>query len=170
MTSYVAAGSEFSVNSTFARSQSQADGAQLADGRSIVTWIDAELNTSANRFIKAQFYNSDGTPAGAELTLVSTTAVNPAVTGLAGGGFVVTWQGSGIRAQVFDQNGVAVAPAEMTMRSPITSRTAPKRSISTLRTRRPLKRTRRTCAFPMIERFARARTSRVRYPRAALTR
>ena len=111
MTSYVAAGSEFSVNSTFARSQSQADGAQLADGRSIVTWIDAELNTSANRFIKAQFYNSDGTPAGAELTLVSTTAVNPAVTGLAGGGFVVTWQGSGIRAQVFDQNGVAVAPA-----------------------------------------------------------
>ena len=50
-------------------------------------------NTSASRFIKAQFYNSDGTPAGAELTLVSATAmVNPAVTGLAGGGFVVTWQ------------------------------------------------------------------------------
>jgi Ca2+-binding RTX toxin-like protein len=111
MTSYVAAGSEFSVNSTFANSQSRADGAQLADGRSIVTWIDAELNTSANRFIKAQFYNSDGTPVGAELTLAATTATNPAVTGLSGGGFVVTWQGSGIRAQVFDQNGVAVAPA-----------------------------------------------------------
>ena len=44
MTTYVAAGSEFNVNSTFARTQAQADGVQLADGRSIVTWIDADYN------------------------------------------------------------------------------------------------------------------------------
>src|SRR4029077_3170826 len=54
----------------------------------------------------------DGTEAGTEVTLRSGNGmVLPAVTGLAGGGFVVTWIDLfGVRAQVFDQNGVAVAP------------------------------------------------------------
>src|SRR4051794_30562419 len=104
MTSYAAAGPEFSVNSTFARTQAQADGAELTDGRSIITWIDADFNTTSGRFIRAQFYDSDGAPVGTELTLVSVSGmINPAVTGLAGGGFVVTWNDLfGIRAQVFD--------------------------------------------------------------------
>ncbi|MGB9369520.1 MAG: hypothetical protein WCE79_26280 [Xanthobacteraceae bacterium] len=112
MTTYVPAGSEFSVNSTFARTQAQADGAQLTDGRSIVTWIDADYNDTSGRFIRAQFFNADGTEAGTEVTLRSGNGmVLPAVTGLAGGGFVVTWIDLfGVRAQVFDQNGVAVAP------------------------------------------------------------
>src|SRR5262249_41954049 len=113
MTSYAPAGSEFDVNSTFTRSQAQSDGAQLADGRSIVTWVDADFNTTALRFIKAQLYQSDGTPVDTELKLVSEPGlINPAVTGLAGGGFVVTWEGfTTIRAQVFDSHGAAVAPA-----------------------------------------------------------
>ena len=112
MTTYAAAGSEFSVNSTFARSQAQADGTQLTDGRSIVTWIDADFNTTAGRFIRAQFYDADGIAVNAEITLVSGNAlINPAVTGLPGGGFVMTWQNFGLRAQVFDQHGVAVAPS-----------------------------------------------------------
>jgi Ca2+-binding RTX toxin-like protein len=112
MTSYVPAGSEFDVNSTFARTQAQSDGAQLADGRSIVTWVDADFNTTAGRFIRAQLFQSDGTSVGTELTLVSGSAfINPAVTGLSGGGFVLTWVDLfGVRAQVFDQHGVAVAP------------------------------------------------------------
>src|SRR5262249_58951935 len=70
------------------------------------------FNTTAGRFIRAQFYDSDGTPIDTEVTLVSANSmINPAVTALANGGFVVTWQGFNIRAQVFDQHGVAVAPA-----------------------------------------------------------
>jgi hypothetical protein len=67
MTSYAAAGSEFDVNSTFARTQAHADGAQLTDGRSIVTWVDADFNTTAGRFIRAQLYDADGTPIATEL-------------------------------------------------------------------------------------------------------
>src|SRR5689334_19068482 len=113
MTSYVPAGSEFDVNSTFARSQAQADGAPLADGGFIFTWVDGDFNTTAGRFIKAQIYQPDGTPSGTELTLASESGmINPAVTGLAGGGFVVTWEGFfSIRAQVFDAHGVAVGAA-----------------------------------------------------------
>jgi hypothetical protein len=113
MTSYAAAGSEFDVNSTFARSQAQSDGAQLAGGGFIVTWVDADFNTTAGRFIRAQTYTADGTPVDTELTLVSESGIiNPAVTGLAGGGFVVTWEGFfSIRAQVFDSHGAAVGAA-----------------------------------------------------------
>jgi hypothetical protein len=115
MTTYAPVGSEFDVNSTFARSQAQADGAALAGGGFIVTWIDADFNTTAGRFIRAQIYDQDGTPVDTELTLLSTSSgiINPAVTGLAGGGFVVTWSSlfDGIQAQVFDAHGAAVAPA-----------------------------------------------------------
>jgi Ca2+-binding RTX toxin-like protein len=109
---YVASGPEFDVNSTYLRSQSEPDSAQLADGNVIVVWRDAQPGTSADQFIRAQVYAPDGTPIGVELTLISGSGVQPAVTGLAGGGFVVTWDaGFAIRAQIFTAEGTAVAPA-----------------------------------------------------------
>ena len=110
---YAASGAEFDVNSTYLRSQSEPDSAQLADGNVIVVWRDAQPGTSADQFIRAQVYAPDGTPLGLELTLVSGSGlVQPAVTGLAGGGFVVTWDaGSAVRAQIFTAEGTAVAPA-----------------------------------------------------------
>lgn len=107
---YAAAGAEFDVNSTYSRSQSESDSAQLADGKVIVVWRDAQPGTSADQFIRAQVYAPDGTPIQPEFTLVSGSNVQPAVTGLAGGGFVVTWDaGFVIRAQIFTAEGTAVA-------------------------------------------------------------
>src|SRR3712207_5258338 len=110
---YAASGAEFDVNSTDLRSQSEPDSAQLADGNIIVVWRDAQPGTSADQFIRARVYAPDGTPIGVEFTLVSGSGlVQPAVTGLAGGGFVVTWDaGFAIRAQIFTAEGTADAPA-----------------------------------------------------------
>ena len=66
--------------------------------------------------------------------------------------------------------GVAMAPAESTTRSPRSSVTRPNRSISTPCARLPRKRTRRTSVWGTMRRFSRARTSAVRYARAALMR
>lgn len=112
MTAYIRSGSEFIVNSTIARTQAQSSVTQLADGNFIVTWIDADFNTSAGRFVRAQVYQPDGTPVGSELTLVSAASLTmPVVTGLVGGGYVLTWEGPHIRAQVFGGNGVALGAA-----------------------------------------------------------
>jgi Ca2+-binding RTX toxin-like protein len=112
MVAYVHSGSEFIVNSTLARSQAQSSVAVLANGNFIVSWIDADFTTTAGRFIRAQVYQSDGVPVGSELTLVSASSlIRPVITGLANGGFVVTWDGFTIRAQVFDANGVATGAA-----------------------------------------------------------
>lgn len=117
---YVAAGGEITVNSTYARSQAHADVARLADGNFIVTWIDADFNTSAGRYIRAQLYAPDGSPVGGELTLASLNGgIQPAVAGLAGGGFVLIWQTGGIRMQLFDGDGVALAPATTIISSTI---------------------------------------------------
>jgi Ca2+-binding RTX toxin-like protein len=113
MVAYTRVGSELTVNSTYARSQTQADVAQLANGRFIVTWLDAQPGTTADRYVRAQIFESDGTPAGGELTLAGPLngAIQPTITGLAGGGFVVAWDGFSDLVQVFDASGTPVAPA-----------------------------------------------------------
>jgi Ca2+-binding RTX toxin-like protein len=110
--SYVAQGAEFDVNSTHPRSQTQSDAAQLADGNLVVVWLEADIGSTANQLLKAQIYDSDGSPIGGEITLVSGAGVNPSVAGLADGGFVVTWQNfSGVRAQLFNADGTAESAA-----------------------------------------------------------
>jgi hypothetical protein len=111
MAEYVQSGTEFAVNTTLARSQTHAELTRLADDRLLAVWIDADFNTTANRFVRAQLYAPDGTPLGGELTLAADSAIRPDVVGLADGGFVLTWIGGGaICAQIFDAQGVATAP------------------------------------------------------------
>ena len=108
MISYAPAGSEITVNSTYARRQIGSDVTQLADGRFVVTWVDMLFST-ADQFVRAQIFEADGTPVGGELTLSATGGTYPTVAGLAGGGFVAAWYGSGgIVAQVYDDAGAAV--------------------------------------------------------------
>lgn len=109
MAVYVRSGSEFVVNSTFARSQAQSDVTRLANGDFIVTWIDADFNTTANRFVRAQIFHADGSPSGSELTLFGPLngAINPTITALANGGFVATYAGFP-HAAIFDSSGVQV--------------------------------------------------------------
>jgi hypothetical protein len=110
MVMYVAVGDEFAVNSTYARSQGQADSAELENGNVVVVWRDIQVGTTANQFLRAQIFEPDGHLVGVELTIAATSGVEPSVTALPGGGFVVTWDGlSGIKAQMFDSGGVATS-------------------------------------------------------------
>jgi Ca2+-binding RTX toxin-like protein len=109
---YAAPEVEFDVNSTYSRSQTQSEAAQLANGNLVVVWLEADIGSTFNQLLKAQIYGPDGSPIGGEITLPSGGGVNPSVAGLSDGGFVVTWQNfSGIRAQLFDANGIAEGAA-----------------------------------------------------------
>lgn len=109
MAVYVRSGDEIVVNSTYARSQAQSDVTRLASGGFIVTWIDADFSTTANRFVRAQMFNADGSASGSELTLLGPLngAISPTITALANGGFVVTYGGMP-RAAIFDDTGVQI--------------------------------------------------------------
>ena len=52
MITYSRTGSELTVNSTYARTQAHAEVAALADGRFVVTWLDADFNSSAGRNVR----------------------------------------------------------------------------------------------------------------------
>ncbi|MGE0503572.1 MAG: DUF5801 repeats-in-toxin domain-containing protein [Rhizobiaceae bacterium] len=110
-------GVEFVVNTTTAEEQSVPSIAALADGGFVVAWR-IELG-GADFDIRAQRFAADGTPVDGEISVnVPNTfpfQQNPNVTGLADGGFVVTWESSnedgnsyGVFGQRFDAGGQPV--------------------------------------------------------------
>ena len=112
-------GAEFLANTTTTNSQSQPTITALANGRFVVAWTDlSQTGGDTSQYaIRAQVFNADGSTLGAEFLVNTTTAlgqINPTVTGLANGRFVVAWVTSQtgadnsdttIRAQVFNANG-----------------------------------------------------------------
>jgi hypothetical protein len=88
--------------------------AGLADGGYVITWMSQFQDAARSVGIYAQRFSAAGSPVGGE-TLVSTdnfTSLNPAVAGLGGGGFVITWEsmttdGNVIVAQRFAAGGTA---------------------------------------------------------------
>ncbi|MEZ0170209.1 hypothetical protein [Microvirga sp. TS319] len=112
-------GGETLVNTTLANEQFFPSIAMLPDGGWIVAWVSRETDTSQS--IHQQRYHADGTRHGDE-TRVNTSGTgdvnSPAVTTLAGGRWVVTWQGvgtqpgnedtQGVFQQVYDVNGQRV--------------------------------------------------------------
>jgi Ca2+-binding RTX toxin-like protein len=104
---------DFVVNTTTAGSQNVPEIIALSDGGFVVTWVhDANADSS----IRAQVFNADATPRGAEIavnTKMDGTQSTPAVVALPSGGFVVAWTDftgtqSDVRAQVFDANGAKI--------------------------------------------------------------
>ncbi|GAA0603417.1 hypothetical protein GCM10009416_46320 [Craurococcus roseus] len=90
-----AAGGEFRVNATTPGNASRPDVAALADGGFVVSWDSNTGNRRADVF--AQRYGEDGAATGGEFRVrESSLGMNwqPAVTGLADGGFVVSWVNS----------------------------------------------------------------------------
>lgn len=88
--------SEFLVNTTTIKEQLAPSITSLADGSFVVSWTDYSTDddyyTGSN--IKAQAFNPDGTKSGVEFVVSSSTSLDqhdPAITGLPGGGFVVSW-------------------------------------------------------------------------------
>ena len=118
-------GPEFLINTTTIDQQFNPDVAGLTNGRFVVTWADLSRSPDdpSALAVRAQIFNADGSKFGAEFLANTSTDESQqaaAVTALAGGGFVITWQdenfaavggdsGSGaVRAQVFGARGQPV--------------------------------------------------------------
>lgn len=118
-------GTDFVVNTQTGGAQIAPKVTGLRDGGFVVTWVDDSQNpgyTPANN-IKAQVFGANGDKIGAEFLVNTQTGDGqfaPAVTALANGGFVVTWEdnsgtlgdanGSSIKAQLFNAAGGKVGP------------------------------------------------------------
>ena len=123
-------GGEFAVAAGAGTDQSFPTVASLASGGFVVTWTEAGVQSDYK--IKAQVYDAAGAVAAPAFLVNSQTWTqqggnnlpgnhNPTITGLAGGGFVVTWQdyagtagdasGAGVLAQVYNAAGAAQGSA-----------------------------------------------------------
>ena len=114
------AGNDFLINSTTFSTQTRPTMTALSDGRFVVAWEDysqtgGDISSSG---IRAWVFNVDGSPAGNDFLINSTTfstQYRPTITALSDGRFVVAWadasqtggdnSGYGIRARVFNADG-----------------------------------------------------------------
>ncbi|WP_439370836.1 beta strand repeat-containing protein [Bradyrhizobium sp. DASA03120] len=114
-----AVGADFIVNTTTLFDQIEAEVTALPDGHFVVTWQSVDGGDGSGSLIRARLFNADGTAVGDDFIVNSTTfnsQVEPTVTALPDGHFVVTWRsedggdGSGtlIRARLFNADGTAV--------------------------------------------------------------
>jgi hypothetical protein len=108
-------GGEFLVNTRTASDQADASVSVLSGDRFIVAWRDHSQQSSYNAEIRAQLYNSDGTPSGVEFVVNTERAGyqgDPQILELSSGNFVVSWSsggtGSHIFAQMFDASGAKI--------------------------------------------------------------
>ena len=108
-------GTEKLVNTTTAGHQSNSQVAGLAGGGFVVVWADG---SSTDSDIRAQRYDATGAKLGGETVIHSVAGLGqfePSVTGLADGGFFVSWtaQGAGgapadVIGKVYNANGALV--------------------------------------------------------------
>ena len=112
----VAQGNEFLVNTETASAQRSPAITDTSDGGFVISWMSFNQDGS-NWGVYGQRYNASGVAQGSEFqanTYTTSTQSEPSVTGLAGGGFVVTWQSFGqdgndfgVYAQRYNASGVA---------------------------------------------------------------
>ena len=109
-------GSATAVNSYTSDSQDAPRIGALADGGYVVVWVSGEQDGDGSG-IYMQRFDAAGAPAGAETQVNATAAGNqddPAIAGLADGGFVVTWEvEEDIYMQRFDASGAPVGGETM---------------------------------------------------------
>ena len=115
------AGAETRVNGTTNSAQQDAAIARLSSGGFVVAWTDTSSHADGTGYgVKALIFDAAGSPVGTEFLVNTHTndiQADPAVTGLAGGGFVVTWTDSSaavgagdgsppcVKGQIFDAGG-----------------------------------------------------------------
>jgi hypothetical protein len=107
-------GAESLVNTTTRNAQFESDNASSANGTSVVVWTDTFSSTDHD--IRAQLYNANGTPRGAEIavSLSGLDEGDPAVAMDANGNFTVAWRqtqpggDTNVVARRFNSNGVAL--------------------------------------------------------------
>ncbi|MDP9421702.1 MAG: cadherin domain-containing protein [Pseudomonadota bacterium] len=111
----VKVGSEFRANNSITGAQSASDVTALANGNFVVTWSDPANGGD----IRARLFNASGTAVTSDIQVhpaASDAQAWSSVTGLSGGGFVVTWRTAStsgdsdgaIMGQVFSATGAKV--------------------------------------------------------------
>ncbi len=113
-------GSEFQVNTATALNALTPTITALVGGRFVVTWMSYDDFYETTWNIKAQVFSADGAKIGNEFLVNTYTAsyqFEPHISGLANGGFVITWddhsrtlgdETSSVKAQIYNANGVKV--------------------------------------------------------------
>ncbi len=107
-------GSEFPVNTYTTSFQERASVASLSTGKFVVTW-ESNAQDGDGFGVYGQIFNADGTQSGSEFQVNTYTTgdqMEPSVTSLSNGQFVVTWQSDvqdgdswGVYGQVFNADG-----------------------------------------------------------------
>ncbi|MCP4394282.1 MAG: hypothetical protein GY804_08490, partial [Alphaproteobacteria bacterium] len=110
-------GSELRANTYTINEQWNPSAAPLSDGGFVITW-HSETQDGDLGGVYFQRFNATGVKIGGELkanTFITGVQDSPAATGLAGGGFVITWNSQnqdgsllGIYAQLYNASGTAV--------------------------------------------------------------
>ncbi|WP_187170358.1 Ig-like domain-containing protein [Salidesulfovibrio onnuriiensis] len=112
-------GTEFQLNTQDNNSQNHPSVACLEDGGFITTWALGRAAGHLN-VIAAQRFDAQGNKVGSEFEVCDERGdcLEPSVSGLSGGGFVITWYNStvdgdsnGIVARCYDSNGTPVSDA-----------------------------------------------------------
>jgi hypothetical protein len=112
-------GSELLVNIATQNDQNAPQITALSNGGFVVTWEDLSLGAGgatgdgSAKALKAQVFAANGTRVGSELRVNTATPndqLDPQITALANGAFVVTWEdlSQGVGGATGDNNGVAV--------------------------------------------------------------
>ncbi|UJP03046.1 MAG: DUF4347 domain-containing protein [Nitrosomonas sp.] len=112
----VAQGAEFKVNTYTHWDQQDPTITGLSDGGFVVSWASVNHEGDPSQDIYAQRYDANGIALGAEFRGNSNLGglqVNPSITGLSDGGYVISWESedigpSAIHAQRYDASGAAV--------------------------------------------------------------
>jgi Ca2+-binding RTX toxin-like protein len=120
---YERSDSEFTLNGTTVGVQSLAKLSWISDSRYVAVWTHDPMSDGMfDSEIRAQIFEADGTPVGAEFTVNSADPgdqTNAVVARLAGGGFVIAWEdrefgsdtsGSAIRYRVYAADGTPLGP------------------------------------------------------------
>ena len=112
-------GGEFLVNTYTPSTQNRNQIATLKDGGFVITWNSYGQDGDQFDGVRAQIYNADGSLRGDEFHVNTQTVddqIEPEIAALTDGGFVITWADEdgdtsgtslGIKAQIFDANGLA---------------------------------------------------------------
>ena len=114
----LAVGDEFGVNSQTFSNQISPSIAALTNGGLVIAWASADgVEDASSSGIKARLFDDNGNTVGGEFLVnreKNSSQVEPSITALSGGGFVITWVSydgvddkslKGIKAQIFKANG-----------------------------------------------------------------
>jgi hypothetical protein len=121
-------GGEFLVNTTTADAQIHPTITLLLGGDFVVAWTDGAPDLSSpGRAIRAQRFNDNGSTAGPEFVVNTTTLGTRGLatsTGLLGGGFVVAWTdysatNAAVLAQMFDAGGSKIGGEILVNTTPV---------------------------------------------------